>query len=58
MQNKNHKISLFLLLIVLMIKVLVNNFLYMSERSHYFLGITCTFRGVNVSLLKDTTRRM
>ena len=35
----------------------VNNFSVMSGRSHRFLGITSTFRGVNVSLLKDTTRR-
>ena len=32
-------------------------FLVMSGRSYRFLGITSTFRGVNVSLLKDTTRR-
>ena len=29
----------------------------MSARCHRFLDITSTFRGVNASLLKDTTRR-
>ena len=47
----------FCFLIVLMLNVSVNNFPVMSGRSHRFLGITSTFRGVNVSLLKDTTRR-
>ena len=44
-------------LFVLMLNVLVNNFSVMSGRSHRFLCITSTFRGVNVSLLKDTTWR-
>ena len=35
----------------------VNNFSVMVGRSHLFLGITSTFRRVNVSLLKDTARR-
>ena len=46
-------------LIMLMLNIPVNNFLVMSGQSHHFLGITSTFRGVNVSLLKDgvsTTR--
>ena len=30
---------------------------FMSARCHRFLDITSTFRGVNASLLKDTTRR-
>ena len=42
---------------VLRLNVPVNNFSVMSERSHSFLGITSTFRGVNVSLLKETTLR-
>ena len=43
-------------LLVLMLNIPVNNFSAMSGRSHRFLGITSTFRGVNVSLLKDTTQ--
>ena len=48
-----------LVLVLLRLNVPVNNFSVMSGRSHRFLGITytSTFRGVNVSLLKDTTRR-
>ena len=42
---------------LLMLNVPVNNFSVMSARSHRFLGITSTFWGINVSLLKDTTRR-
>ena len=30
---------------------------FMSARCHRFLDITSTFRGVNASLLKDTTGR-
>ena len=30
---------------------------FMSARCHRFLDITSTFRGVNASLVKDTTRR-
>ena len=30
---------------------------FMSARCHRFLDITSTFRGVNASLLKDTTQR-
>ena len=41
---------------MLMLNVPVNNFPVMSGRSHGFLGITSSFRGVNVSLLKDTTQ--
>ena len=44
-------------LFVLMLNVPVNNAPVMSGQSHRFLGITSTFRGVNVSLLKDTTRQ-
>ena len=44
-------------LVLLRLNVPVNNFSVMLGRSHGFLGITSTFRGVNVSLLKDTTRR-
>ena len=44
-------------LVVLRLKVPVNNFSVMSGRSHRFLGILSTFRGVNVSLLKDTRQR-
>ena len=40
-----------------MLNVPGNNFSVMSGLSHRFLGIISTFRGVNVSLLKDTTRR-
>ena len=47
-------VCLFVCLFVLMLNVQVNNFSVMSGRSHRFLGITSTFRGVNVSLLKDT----
>ena len=47
----------FVFLIVFMLNVSVNNFPVMSGRSHRFLGITSTFRGVKVSLLKETTRR-
>ena len=43
-------LSIFLLL---RLDVPVNNFSVMSGRSHRFLGITSTFRGVNVSLLND-----
>ena len=46
-----------LCLLVLMLNVPVNNFSVMSGRSHRFLGITSSFWGVNVSLLKDTTRQ-
>ena len=42
--------------VLLRLNVPVNNFSVMSGRSHHFLGITSTFLGVNVSLLKDTTR--
>ena len=42
---------------LLWLNVLVNNFSVMSGRSHRFQGNTNTFRGVNVSLLEDTTRR-
>ena len=54
-----HKIGLYedLVLVFLRLNVPVNNFSFMSGRSHRFLGITSTFLGVNVSLLKDTTRR-
>ena len=45
------------ILFVLMLNVPVNNFSAMSGRSHRFMGITSIFRGVNVSLLKDTTQR-
>ena len=44
-------------LFVLMLNAPVNNVSVMSGQSHRFLGITTTFRGVNVSLLKDTTRQ-
>ena len=44
-------------LFVLMLNITVNNFSVISGRSHRFLGITSTFRGVNVSLIKDITRR-
>ena len=47
--------ALFLVLFVLMLNIPVNNFSVMSGRSHRFLGITSTFRGVNVSLLKVRT---
>ena len=43
-------------LVLLRLNVTVNNFSVMSGRSNRFLGITCTFRGVNVSFLKDITR--
>ena len=45
----------FVCLFVLMLyyNVPVNNFSVMLGRSHHFLGITSTFRGVNVSLLKE-----
>ena len=43
-------------LVLLRLNVPVNIFSVMSGRSHRFLGITSTFRGVNMSLLKDTTR--
>ena len=36
-------------LFVLMLEVSVNNFSVMSGQSHHFLGITSTFRAVNVS---------
>ena len=42
---------------LLMLNVPVNNFSVMSGRSHLLLGITSTFRGVNVSLFNDTIRR-
>ena len=45
-----------LVLALLRLNVPVNNFSVMSGRSHRFLGISSTFRGVNESLLKDTTR--
>ena len=48
---------LFVCLFVLILNVPVNNFSVMSGRSHLFPAITITFRGVNVSLLKDSTRR-
>ena len=44
-----------LVLVLLRLNAPVNNFSVMSGRSHSFLGITSTFQGVNVSLLKDTT---
>ena len=44
-------------LFVLMLNVPVNNFSVILGRSHRFLGITSTFQGVNVSLLKDTIRQ-
>ena len=47
---------MFVCLFVLMLNVQVNKFSVMSGRSHRFLGITSTFRGVIVSLFKDTTR--
>ena len=40
-------------LVLLRLNVPVNNFSVMSGRSHRFLGITSTFRGVNVSSFKD-----
>ena len=43
------------ILFVLMLNIPVN-FSVMSGQNHHFLGIACTFRGVNVSLLKDTTQ--
>ena len=43
------------ILFVLMLNIPAN-FSVMSGRNHHFLGIACTFRGVNVSLLKDTTQ--
>ena len=43
-------------LVLLRLKVPVKKNSVMSGRSHRFLGITSTFQGVNVSLLKDTTR--
>ena len=46
-----------LVLVLLSLNVPVNNFSVMSGRSHRLLGITSTFRRVNVSLLKDITRR-
>ena len=49
--------TVFVCLFVLMLSVTVNNFSVLSGRSLRYLGITNTFRGVNVSLLKDTTRR-
>ena len=42
---------------LLWLNVPVNDFSVMPGWSHRFLGITSTFRGVNVSLLKETTRR-
>ena len=36
-------------LVLLRLNVPVNNFSVMSGRSHHFLGITSSFRGVNVS---------
>ena len=39
-------------LVLFRLHVPVNNFSVMSGRSHRFLGITSTFREVNVSLLK------
>ena len=42
---------------VLMLNVPVNNFSVMLGQSHHFLCLTSTFRGVNVSLLNDTTLR-
>ena len=44
------------ILFVLMLNVPVNNFAVMSGRNHRFMGITSTFWGVNVSLVKDTTQ--
>ena len=55
--SKDYQLFLFVCLFVLMLKVPVNNFSVMSERSHRFLGITSTFRGIKVSLRKDTTRQ-
>ena len=40
-------------LVLLRLYIPVNNFSVMLGRSHRFLGFTSTFRGVNVSLLKD-----
>ena len=56
--SKGHKknITIFHLLFVLMLNFPVNNFSVMLGQSHHFLGIISTFRGVNVFLLKDTTR--
>ena len=49
----------FVCLFVLMSNVPFNNFSVLSGRGHHFLGIfISTFRGVNVSLLKDTTGRL
>ena len=42
---------------LLRLNVPVNNFSVMSGQNHRFLGIIGTFRGVNVSLLKNTTWR-
>ena len=42
-------------LLKLILNVPVNNFSVMSGRSHRFLGITSTFRGVNVPLVKNAT---
>ena len=50
MDDKKLFLSFFLLL---RLNVPVNNFSVMSGRSHRFLGITSTFRGVNVSLLNE-----
>ena len=50
---------LFVCLFVLMPNVPVSNLSVMSGRGHHFLGIfISTFRGVNVSFLKDTTGRL
>ena len=42
-------------LLELILNVPVNNFAVMSGQRHRFLGITSTYRGVNVPLLKNTT---
>ena len=57
LNSRSVHIVLFVCLFVLTLNVPVNNFSVMSRRSHRFLGIISTFGGVNVSLLKETTRR-
>ena len=44
-------------MVLLRLNVPINNFSVMLGWSRRFLRITVTFRGVNVSLLKDTTRQ-
>ena len=48
---------MFWFLVLLRLNVPVNNCSVMSGRGHRFLGITSTFRGINVSMLKDTALR-